>query len=152
VRSRGEAPGAAIELGSRAERRALGVITRPPPSTRIETDRLRDPLEEAAWLAGGGCGLVVTWSWRWPARFPRSGTVIFVDLRPHEITLNDDAAIPLTAGPHLLMMPNGRTYPGRCVAELIVEPGVIASVEYRFRFPDGYFRPDTLRTRGPRTS
>jgi hypothetical protein len=97
--------------------------------------------------------LVVIWSWKWPSRFPRSNSaVIYIDLRPHEIAVNDDAAFPLTAGTHLLMMPNGRTYPGRCVAELRVEPGVIACVEYRFRFPDGYFRPDTLRVRGPKTT
>ena len=137
--------GARIELGTKAEDRVLAGLPRPNWSEGFRTDRLRSSDDVSSWLSSGGSGLIIAWSIKWPSRFPSPGYgIVYIDLEPHEIHRFDLAPFPLRPGPHHLMMPNGRTYPGRTVGELVVEPGVIASIEYCFRFPDGYFRAETL--------
>jgi hypothetical protein len=140
--------GARIELGSAAWDEALQQIPEPPPSLTVRSDRLRTPGEVAEWLETGGSGLIVTWSFTWPSRFPRVDTdFISIDKVMQAIDQADESPFRLRPGVHSLYMPSGRADVGKTAGKLVVEPGVIASIEYRFRFPDGLFLPSTLRAR-----
>lgn len=138
--------GACLRLGEIAHWKALKAAGPEPPVRRVLSDRLEAPARAEDWLQRGGCGLVVEFTRWWPSRGPKEHGALMIDWHRHAAEPTDLRPIPLTAGIHALQVPTARGVRGRTAGMIEIAPGVIASVVYRYRFPDGCFLPKTLRT------
>lgn len=148
-RRRRQIDGASVQLGARAYRHVERQYPELPFDSQHRPSYRGPTLEELeAHLATGGAALRMLTT-RSRLSLPTSEFEVIVNRRIHGLRRDACPVFLLPAGQSALRLAPMRIPLGRTLATVDLAPSRCFEIEYRFRTPDGFFKPDSLREPSP---